>query len=490
MKKIIIIAIAVILIIGLAVGGISLLNTPKNVALRSLKGFAEDIVEREEISPFVDTLNGGSIRASLNSMVRKDNDGAVQLLEGTSIDGKIYLSNNGIMLDEFKSKINGTKISGSAYISRDLIYVEEEQILKDTYGIQLSTLVEELKASIFAPSSNSDYALDEETFDEIISALENINDARGMEEDAKGLIEKVTEDIINIIFDYAEIESENTEVRIGGAKTKVRQITIKIDSYAMQDIVKEIYDYLCESEDIVNFIAKYQDVIIYALGDLYDEGEHFSLAAAYKDALEEFEDTLDDICDSIDEDFEDLTIKIATPKRSAKLLKLEVEFGKDTVLVIDCGEKGIKKTDSVKIELLEEIEISYKVSKSDRNNFEAKLTIEGDSPEIELILSIDKSKGNYTISCAEKSAYSNYSDKYTVKGSWSKKGDTFELTVDRIINKWTYDEDSYQYTYELECAITMDTDDKMPALISDFKRVSDIKEKDIEKLLERLEEAS
>ena len=472
--------------------GFLYLNTSENVALRSIKGFADDILQRDEISPIVETLDGGSVNVSLDSIVVDSEE----LLEDSFISGKVYFSSDAIMLHNFNSEIDGIKIAGSAYVSNDVFYVEEEHILEGAYGAKFSTLADELKDSIFAPDSGSDYEMDEEVFDLIIDALENTSDSENFKNDAEKLLKKVGKDIVNIVLDNAEIEAKNTTVRLNGDKTKVRQIIITIDEDAMQDIVVAVYDYFCESQDIVNFINEYEDTIIFMLGDAYDDDEYDSLEEAYEELLEDMEDDIDDMCDSIDEDFEDITVKIATPSFSAKLLKLEIESDDETVFVLDCGKEGIKETDTINISIADELDISYEVKKSGAKSFEAEFSVEDGYNELNIHLNINKEKGNYTLKYEDAAKDGDYSDKYTIKGSYAKKDDSFKLSIDTITNKYSYSSEfwgeyythEYENECELSCDITIDTNDPMPEPIKDYKSISEIKEKEVDAWIEKLED--
>ena len=247
MKKVALIILGTVIAV-LLVGLVVVANTTKNVALRSVNGFVEDVTKREELSHIVKTLNGGSVDVSLKSIVENHNGNTKDIFKNSSVSGKIYFSDKEIMLSNFNSKINGTKIAGSAYLSKDVCYVDEYHILGGTYGVEFSSLAENLKESIFAPDSGSTYELDEEVFEKILNALENINDNKKIKKDAKKLLKTVTNDIVDIIFDNAEVKSEKETIRINGKRTSVRQITITIDGDAMQSIIGDVYDYLCESE--------------------------------------------------------------------------------------------------------------------------------------------------------------------------------------------------------------------------------------------------
>ena len=85
----------------------------------------------------------------------------------------------------------------------------------------------------------------------------------------------------------------------------------------------------------------------------------------------------------------------------------------------------------------------------------------------------------------------SWEDTYEITGSISKKKDTISLTVDEIYNHWETTDNGYttrnEQTTTLDCEVIIDTKDKMPKPIDDFKTISDITEKDIEAWIEKLE---
>ena len=191
---------------------------------------------------------------------------------------------------------------------------------------------------------------------------------------------------------------------------------------------------------------------------------------------------------SIDENYEDISVKIATPLASAKLLKLEVEAGKETVLVLDCGKQGIKKTDSISISFYEELEISYDVVRSDKKSFEAKACVEYYSGQYDILLNINKEKGNYTVKYEDSYNNGDSFERYNIKGSYSENGDCISFSINEIKNTYSWSDGSIsEETYKIGCQITVDTKDNMPTPIKDFESLSDIKEGEFEKWLEKID---
>ena len=80
----------------------------------------------------------------------------------------------------------------------------------------------------------------------------------------------------------------------------------------MENILTAVYDYLYDSDDIVDFIEKYEDNITTILVSVYgiDIDEKDSLADLYEDWLDDLEDSIDEICEDLEDTYEDLTVSI------------------------------------------------------------------------------------------------------------------------------------------------------------------------------------
>ena len=506
-SRLIVVVAALVVVLGLSGVGIAVLNSPENVAMRSVANFYDDFLARDEFATISKVLTGGSMEFSLSSVKEMDDDGSYEeLFEDTSFAGKFYFNEDAIMLKDFDIKVEGTRIDGEAYFSKDQFYLQENRILKGAYGVDISKLAEELENSIFAPDSGSDYEMDEEIFDNLIETLNTIND-EDLEKDLTKLVETVVKDALDIVMNNAEITSKDESVRIGGKKTDVRMISIVIDDKAMEAILNDLLDYLSNCDEIYDFMDKYNDVIVSCFGDAL-EGD--SIEDLYDDFLNEFEEELDDIIDSLD-DFEGITIKLATHKLKARLLQFEVLYDKDSLFLLDCGADGIKNSNKISIEVEEEKLFTYTVKENDKDQFVAELTFE-DGPTVSI--DIDKENEEYSITYEYSYSYDSYEyvndgynytymnytytsvEKYTLKGSISQDGDITVLTIDSLTNdsysKREYENgetktNDYSGKLVIKSSITLDTKDSMPKL-ADYDSISAIREKDIENWIEKFDD--
>ena len=485
--------ITVFVVIALAVGGtvvaVTIFKEPAVVATNALGGLAKDVLERDEIKPFCELFTSGSIEASLDGMKVNGYD---SFGEG-SISGKLYFSEDALMLRNVNVNLadGALDLSGDAYISEDVIYVNEQEILGGTYGINFSTLADDLANSIFAPYSGSEYALDEKTYDTIIKRLDNVSENKMMQSDLEKLSRRVFLDLWEIVLDHAELSSEVVKIDLNGKNTKVRLISITIDSLAMQNIIRDAYEYLCDSEEIVAFIEKHENALCGVLEALYpyDWDAYGSLAELYKEKMRELSDTVEDLCNELEPDFSALSINIATSRISGKLLKLWIGDDRETVLSIDCGKKGIRKTDTVTIEA-GEVKILYKVDKKGIKKLGASIAIESHNQEIEFSISIDKKEGTYTATFEHvKNEKNYYVTEWAASGNIATKGSTITFTIDKVNYKYRINDSSdWRKRYELECEVIVKLEDEMPMPRKVYKTVADITEADIENFVKKLEE--
>ncbi len=492
MKAKLLLLITVFVVIALAVGGtvvaVTILKEPAVVATNALGGLVKDALERDEIEPFCELFTSGSIEASLDGMKVNGYD---SFGEG-SISGKLYFSEDAFMLRNVKVNLadGDVKLNGDAYISEDVVYVNEQEILGGTYGINFSSLADDLSNSIFAADSGSVYALDKETYDAMIKRLDNVSENKMMQRDLEKLSRRVFLDLWEIVLDHAELSSEVVEIDLNGKSTKVRLISITIDSLAMQNIIRDAYEYLCDSEEIVAFIEKHENTLYGALEALYpyDWDANGSLAELYKKKMSELSDTVEDLCNELEPDSSSaLSIHIATSRISGKLLKLWVGDDQKTVLSIDCGKKGMRKTDVITIEA-GEVKIVYKVDKKGIKKLGASIAIESHNQEIEFSVSIDKKEGTYTANFKHvKNEKNYYLTEWVASGNIATKRSAITFTIDKVNYKHRINNSSDWWNrYELECEVIVKLEDEMPMPRKVYKTVADITEEDIENFVKKL----
>ena len=504
------------LVTGAAVVGAIIYNQPEYVAARALSGFGDDLLARKEIKPLYQTLTGGSIDFRIDD-VRLDANTEYEESLYMNLKGKVYFDEDAVMLKNFKLETDGLSLNGEMYISDNEMYISETDVLRDAYGVKLSQLGYDLSNSIFAAGSGSDYALDYDTYNELMDICKLVERSDEMKDDAEELSDKLSEDIWKIVIDYAEVSSESRDVRLNGNLKNSRIITVRVDKYAMDSIIWDTYYYLRDSEDIMSFLNKYEDSFEPMLDDMYDHGYN-TVSEAYQDLMAEAEADIKDACVEMrTSDFDNVELKLTTPTLTSKLLKLEFWVNNSMLISLDCGEKGIKKTDTVTLLIPDTIEITYNVRQLTDSKTEATFTFDTYSNDnFRIFVNIDTYRGIYTAgfeyysSSYEYLAPSENGDEYyyetvdyneytifTVSGGINTVNDTTTITVDQIVTQVEkdyltdyydgYEDSEYTYTIKVMSQFVFDTKDEMPQKIS-YKTIADITEYDVDELLERLEQ--
>lgn len=477
--KILIIVIAAVVVAGAAVGiGFAIYNnTPEVVAANAIEGVFRDFAERDEIKPVANMLEKGSLTISASELYAKyDGERDDAFDEEFEVNGKVYFSKDAIMLDELKFEYGQDfKLSGSAYISADKIYVQENEIFDATIGLIKGELADDLKDSIFAYDSESDFAIpDEEAYNIILAVLEYYDelDTKELEKDAEKLVKRYSKDIYKIFCENAEFEAENDKVKLNGEKKSVRVITIKFDEGDVAEMVEQICEYICEDEELLEFIEKYTEDLDDAFEEELNDAGYSSIADAYEDLIDNLDDEIDSICEGIKESEFKIAIEIVTPKLSSTLLKLSVSVDKEDLFELDFGPKGIKKTNIISLTVAgnKDDKIEYEVLENNMSEYKSELRVgKQEICEIE----VDRKKDTFEI---------NVNDYIEISGSMSKKGDTTTIEFEEMVMP------NGEGKIYSDLTIVIDEKDKMPDPEEKFDSIADIKVEDIEEWMEKISE--
>ena len=443
MKKLVIVVIAAVLVVGGTIGAvIGVLNSPKQVAARALDGVLEDLADREELAPLMNVFSRGSVEFSL------DGDGFIGSQSNLAAKGKIYFSEKAVMLDDLTLMSGNLMLEGDLYLSEDLIYVENRDILKGAWGLEKGKLSDEWEDSIFAPTAAGDFSLDQTTFDmvgELLEALDEDMDEK-MVEDVEKLLNRYTKKTWKLIGKYAEFDSENKDVRINKERKSARIITITLTADGVAAILEDLYDYLAKDDDLANLVAKYGDRFPTLLKELYQIDD---AAETYDEFLVDLEEKMDAYVDSIEEYMDsDLVVTVVTPTSSAELLMLNVEYDKTDLVKIQFGHEGARKTNCITVELGETTSYIYRVNKNDKKAFEAELLV-NDDPWV--TLKVDREEETYELLMA---------DFWLLEGTVKSKGGKHTVTVDSMESMIIGVIIRYD---RVGVSLTLNEKDKMPA---------------------------
>ena len=552
MKKKVKVIIASVALFAIIVAGVVfgvIYSKPENIAIKSVSDALSDFEDRDEISPIVEMLSGGSLSldvkkiTSLNykyfdyyyyditkynsatSLFGYDKTADIDLInadKSNAFKGTIYFDEDdqSIYIKGLDINYGNVDINGEAYLSPELVYVQESNILGGKYGLALDSLREDIKKSIFKYDVDDDgdpideYTLanwmTEEEYNALLDAIESV-DFDDFTGDYNDITEYVIKTVWDVICDYATFTSTTKDVSLNGELEEVRVITIKADNEDIANMLTDIYHQLfIDDSEIKDFIREY-DKLLYL--SLIEDG----VAVKYDSAVDYYEDRIFDLYDNIEEYAEELReedgkikVEVVTPKYSSKLLKLSASkysgyYGEEEVLFsIDFGRSGVKSTDEINIRIGDDF-YQYIVTEDSSDAFSCKFY---DNGECILDYKLNRDTDVFTLSFVDcddfineifdykldfGNSYYYYTpssfDECKITGTLEESGSEIVIKPKNIkfISDYYDDEYSVWAEYEIDATITIDTSDSASPSTSGMKTIAKIKEETIEEWKENAE---
>ncbi len=456
MKTKIIIIIAAV-IVALGIGGTTTAiiythnNSPEVVFGRSVSEAIEDFFERDDVSAITKIFDGGSVDVKLNSV--KNN--GVEILDGKTVSGKIYFSDSALYIENAKFNYASNCFEANAYIDKDKLYIEENNILNEKYGIALNdkNLADVFDTSVFSASSNTKYSLSKyET--EIIKDVLDAYTLCGVDE-----IEKIYTNLIKecyeIFVENCTFDSQRKELNISEERKNYRVLTVEFDNHDLSCMIYSMISYIKEYDELYEVSE-----LLYEVCD--NSGTSFD--KFWNKTLQ----NLEDIADNLKISEQIYKIEIVTPKTSSKMLKFTLTADNDEIFKVNLGEKGIKNSSKIKVNIMGTYETIYEIDNSENDTTVYNLTQKFDEQKFELFnLKLDEKRKTYTL----ESDISNL----LLNGTYAKKGDKTTVTVDKF------------GIFNVDAVLIFDTDDKIRTSDKSFTNVFELREKEIDTLAKKLD---
>lgn len=499
-SKAIAIAVAAVLTVAAAVTVITvgiIRNQPENVAIRAIADTFGSFQEREEIAPLLSIVKGGSIEANSGkiehewwktSRFQDGLEGKYTFFDG-SASGKLYFSENALMLDSLKVKKGDVSIDSSVYLSDKLIYVKDNTDEDRAFGLNLTKKISnQIEDSIFAYDSHSDYSLSKlftkKDYENLIDELDRLfkSGSKNAEftKDLGELVRSLAKDTVDIIMANTEVSDEVDTVTLGYEQAEARIITITARPLQLSKIIEELYVEILASEKLKVFVKKYNDTLTQYLG-LDAESADKDARDLYYELIDATDSTIDALCESIEDSAKKLTVQIVTPKRRDTLLKFSASYGSDLLFAVDFGKKGLEKTDYIALLDGDENEIFVYRVESRKDSYSASIEI---SEEEVFVFEYDKERGKYEIAINDNTKYHLHSIKIT-GGLEIKKG-VYSLSLEKYVEE---NKDIAPYptgsvdTYFFDLSATLKTKDRFPPTPKSYTALSDIRATDFKKWL-------
>ena len=168
---------------------------------------------------------------------------------GMDMSGKLTLDAENLVLGAAASMVadNQTLADAAAYLSTQALAVDSI-FLGGAYGVDLPSLAENLPASIFAPNSGSAFALDEETYSQIMALLSGELTSSVQAQvpsvntdviaEAAAVLAEVYGEIGPQLMACLKIESAPASVIVNGKSVQVSQVRCTADAEASVKILE------------------------------------------------------------------------------------------------------------------------------------------------------------------------------------------------------------------------------------------------------------
>ncbi len=372
MKKIILI----VLIVVIALAGIGVTvalvvaNQPENIVGRTLMNFADDLLDRKELGAVVDALDEGSLE------LKVENNGANHNLPmDFAAGGKLYFSDDALMAEHVYVSSNQKELVFNAYLSEDRMYVQNNDLLNGTWGLERGQTVEQFEDSAFAYGSGSALAIEDEEISQTVSEILKLYDDgtdKEFTKDLKNVLERYTDKAWALFCENAVFVKEEEEVRVSGQRVTGRVITITVDDKAMENILLGLLDYWAEDEELEELVFEYSDILSNVSDNITGNSGDDDFKKLYTELLDQKKDAEKAISEMLDEMDDEVIIKVYTAKSSTQLLKLEVAYGREELFLLDVGPNGVKNAQQIEVVMGSET-YTYEIRKNDATTFRSRL---------------------------------------------------------------------------------------------------------------------
>lgn len=393
-------------------------------------------------------------------------DGSLKLdfeIEGVQFSGELYVNEK----DEKSAQMyrvtgtEGTSAEVYLYTGKDGLKIGTNGISgRHIYDVTFEGLAEKLAASIFAPDSGSEYAMEQEEYDLILQYIEEMSAA--MEGDGS----ETADEFSAILEDFKEahppVTEEKTDTDIGGETVSANVVTYSYSKEDIASLTEQFVDlYLNEYADESDFEYYSKDEQKEQIMSLFDEMDSCDLKIVHYVNSKSHMLMVTDIDLLASADGENMyfyadVIYGADPENSNK-----------QSFKAGVGEDG-EEEDAVEADI---------TTNENGSEIVFSVTVNGEEKEFATLAS-SKDGEDYTITLDVPSAEISCKAEGTVKTD--KK--SFEITLDRV----SAVSGSAEVSYLPKGVLTVEKGGTMPELDAE-KEFLDITEEEMDTLLENIE---
>lgn len=181
--------------------------------------------------------------------------------EGVDFSGKLALDTAQGLLGLIASVTSQGETAelASGYVNAQALAVDGPLVGGAAYGFDLNTLAENLPGSIFAPDSGSSFALDEESYNEILAMLSGelpepaVMNSAAMDteavQQAAAVLKEAYSGILEDILAEMTIETTEAAVEVNGVSVPVNQVRCGVDGDGIINMMLISLDVLANNTD-------------------------------------------------------------------------------------------------------------------------------------------------------------------------------------------------------------------------------------------------
>lgn len=355
----------------------------------------------------------------------------------------------------------------------DEFTVKCDRILGKAYGISFKDFENKLQKSFLNPDSDSDYALDDDTYEAVIDMINSYKDDKKIEDEVNKLADKYVKLFYKEIENNSEMTKENAKVDVLEYE-ELQSIAVKIaiDNKGLANVLSSLWKQAKEDKELKSFLTK----------NIFENAAYSD--SSYDDVDELFDD-LDDEIDEVVEDLEDNNVKIVVTlylnSSSGAIMRVDASYKTEdekAAVSVELGNKfetfeGFKITE--KYDDDDEQYIYLKVTEDTKDELKVKLNqnISDDFPEI--TVKYDRKDGDLTITA------DSDEEEVVIKLNYIMKSGVHTFTFISA----TVDDEDIEFPGKL--TVTIKEKDTMPS-VDKYTDVLTLDDDAIEELIEAIQE--
>lgn len=318
--------------------------------------------------------------------------------------------------------------SAALYYSPKELVLDCGSALPDVYGVDLVNLKSNLAKSILAPDSGSRYALDEDSYNAILSSLESTSKASTLPAEAGALGEKYGALFVKTMCEEGEVSKNSDSVDVGSSSIRANVVTVTLDAPALAAVMSDLNDEAQRDADLHSFFTKIAEEAHMA------EGGNESVSEMVDSLFQEMDDGVSELQSESKGSDSQLTVRFYIGKSSGRLVKFSLKVKESEVNAAEAtltlgDEPGVR--DDITLEYNDSVSsdgsviYAYKIKQNTSSKYEAEFSgsIEGEMFTADI--DWDKSDGNFVINMNDGGSGSD--DSVTLNGTLKWENDKAEF---------------------------------------------------------------